>query len=364
LVELIEEPGTAWEACEASLDARGTPLPLYHRAVWARAKSQSGTRSSLLVVRDVAGECRAGVAIESASSRALPGHRMLSIVHLGLGSGGLDETALEEVLTQIVRSARSDRSVLRINTEVFALDPSSLRATADALQRQGFVQVPATRTYERTLLLDLAPSEDELFARIHKNARQGVRNIARFPVKLGIADSPSLAERLQQLSDETRGRSGGDARVLDWPAFIEMSKEAPQLSRIATLERTDRPRPDSLLAFAWACIHGEIAEYSESGSTRADDLKVSTSYALLWDLIVWSRRSGARWFDLGGITSGATHSDDPLGGISDFKRRFSQNDVEVGQEWEFYPHPARARAARVVSRSADVLRSGLKWIRR
>jgi DNA-binding MarR family transcriptional regulator len=364
LIDMIEEPGAAWEACEIELASRGAALPLYHRAVWARAGLRSGVHTTLLVVRDAIGGCRAAVAIESARSRSLPGHRLLSILRLGIGAGGLDESALDEVLGKIAEISRDDRSILRINTEVFALDQSSLVGTAAALARNGFVKIPASRMYERTLLLDLEPTEEELFARIHKNARQGVRNISRFPVKVGTAESTQLAERLQELSDETRARSGGSARMLDWKSLIQMSNEAPHLSRIATLERTDRSRPEAILAFAWACVHGDVAEYCESGSTRADDLKVSTSYALLWDLILWSRRSGARWFDLGGITGGATHSDDPLGGISDFKRRFSQHEVEVGQEWELHPHPARATAARVISRSADALRSSLKWMRR
>jgi lipid II:glycine glycyltransferase (peptidoglycan interpeptide bridge formation enzyme) len=142
-----------------------------------------------------------------------------------------------------------------------------------------------------------------------------------------------------------------------------MSQRAPELSRIAILERTDQTGPERVLAFAWGCMHGEVAEYSESGSTKSNDLKVSTSYALLWDLIRWARAGRARWFDLGGVTSGATHSDDPLGGISDFKRRFSKREVEVGQQWELYPHPARAKVATFLSRSADLLRSTTKWMR-
>jgi hypothetical protein len=180
---------------------------------------------------------------------------------------------------------------------------------------------------------------------------------------VSTATSLSLAARLQQLSDETRARTGGAQRPLDWKAILEMSAQAPRLSRIAILERTDRAGPDRILAFAWGCLHGGVGEYSESGSTRADDLKVSTSYALLWDLIIWARKGGAHTFDLGGVTSGITHSEDPLGGISDFKRRFSQREVEVGAEWELVPRPRRAMVAGLVSGAASVLRSAKSWRR-
>lgn len=357
------EPGAAWQQCEAALDARGAPLPLFHRATWARAINTSGARCSFIPVRGADGTCRAGFAFESHRSRALPWHQLISIRRLGIDSGGLDESALEAALAVLCTHVGRDRSVLRVTAEVFAIDAESRLRTSEALHRHGFLQVPATRTYERTLVVDLVPHEDVLLGRFHKNARQGIRNIARYPVIVTSAESVSVAPRLRELSDETRQRTGGEPRHLDWKSLITMSAAAPHLSRIAILRRTDVSESEGVLAFAWGCMHGGVAEYAESGSTRADDLKVSTSYALLWDLMRWARGNGAHWFDMGGITGGATHSEDPLGGISDFKRRFSQHEIEVGQQWELEPHPARAAAARVVSRSADVLRLGTKWIR-
>lgn len=358
MIELIESPAAAWESCEATLDALDTPLPLYHRAIWARQRMVSGVQCSLLSISSSGNDgCRAAFAIESSPSRALPGHRLLSVVRLGAGAGGLDASTLDAGLAHLSALARKDRSVLRASIEVFSLDPEARHLTAESLARNGFVQVPSSRTYERTLVLDLAPSEDQLFAGLHKTARRQIRSISRFPVVVSTATSTSLAERLQELDDETRARTGGSHRRLDWRSIIEMSAQNPQLSRIAILERTDRPGSARVLAFAWGCAHGDVCEYSESGSTRADDLKISTSYALFWDLIIWARKGGARSFDLGGVTSGVAHSEDPLGGISDFKRYFSQREVQVGEEWELVPRPRREMAARVVSRAAGVLRA-------
>lgn len=363
LIKIIEGPDAEWESCESTIDALGTPLPLYHRAIWARQRMASGVKCALVSIASPPGGCRAAFAIESSASRALPGHRLLSVARLGIGAGGLDESAMSEGLSYLGTLAREDRSVLRASVEVFSLDAGLRRLTAESLSRNGFVRIPTSRTYERTLVLDLAPTEEQLFAGLHKNARGRIRSVARLPVKVSTAISMSLAARLQELSDETRARTGGGQHQLDWNAIIEMSAEAPQLSRIAVLERTDRTGPDRILAFAWGCLHGDVGEYSDSGSTRADDLKVPTSYALLWDLIIWARRGGAYTFDLGGVTSGITSTiEDPLGGISDFKRRFSQREVEVGEEWELVPRPRRAMVAAIVSRAAGALRSAKSWI--
>jgi lipid II:glycine glycyltransferase (peptidoglycan interpeptide bridge formation enzyme) len=262
----------------------------------------------------------------------------------------------------IAAQARSDSSILRLTVESFALDTGARVQTSARLRHHGFQEAAPTRIYQRTLMIDLVPEEEAILAAFHKNARQGIRNVTRYPVVVTTADSVELASRLQELGDEALRRTGGESQQLDWSSLIRMSAAAPNLSRIAVLQRTDRTGPESVLAFAWGCVHGEIAEYSVSGSARVDDLKVSTSYALLWDLIRWAKLGGARWFDLGGITSGSTHSDDALGGISDFKRRFSQREVEVGGQWQLEPRPGRAAAARMISRGANLLRRTAKHV--
>jgi lipid II:glycine glycyltransferase (peptidoglycan interpeptide bridge formation enzyme) len=70
----------------------------------------------------------------------------------------------------------------------------------------------------------------------------------------------------------------------------------------------------------------------------------------------WARRSGARWWDFGGITEGHRGSDDPVGGISDFKRHFSTTVQQVGERWVLEPSPVRSGLARGVSAFATAIR--------
>lgn len=364
MVELIREPGGAWAECEDALDRRGTPLPLFHRSIWASTIAARGGRSLFFSILDDDNTCRAGFSAESWASRAMPGHRLLSVARLGVGTAGLDAASLDAGLARLVAHARDEQSVLHIRVGVFALAPEDRVTTSEALRRHGFLQAPRSRSYERTLVVDLTPDPETLLAGFHYNARRRIRNVAKFPVRLATADSVTLAARLQELGDETHRRTGGESRPVDWVSLIQLSNEAPHLSRIAILERTDREGPSAVLAFAWGCMQGRVVEYSEAGSTHPPDMKVSTSYALMWDLISWARRSGAHTFDLGGVTPGGSLGDDPLGGISDFKRNFSQLEVEVGSEWHFEPRPRRAAAARAISRTAAILKRGASWIGR
>jgi hypothetical protein len=362
--ELISEPGAAWENFETALGSEGVSLGLYHRRCWADARGAAGVRSSLVAIRDDHGGPHAAFAVESRPTRALRGHRILAVSRLGIGENGLDDESLPCGLAELIALARADKTVLKVIIDSFSVESDWLMRTGDALRNAGFRENPPQRTYAQTLLLDLEPNEEELLAGLHKSARRNIRDAAKFPVVVESPSGPEVADRLQMLDDETRARTGGDARAMDWASTIRMTLAAPHLSRVSMIRRTDRPGLDGILAYSWACMHGSVAQYSESGSTRADDLKLPLSYVLLWDLIRWARSNGASYFDLGGVTKGTQGSGDPLGGISDFKRRFSPFEYDVAQEWSFEPHPARAATAKAVSGGARLLRQAARHLRR
>ncbi|MEQ1517350.1 MAG: GNAT family N-acetyltransferase [Usitatibacteraceae bacterium] len=225
-----------------------------------------------------------------------------------------------------------------------------------------------SRRYGRTLLVDLRPEEAAVFANLGKTARQNIRVAGKRPVIVECAVDPSIAGRLSQLQAETWKRTGAQSRPIDWVSRIELSKAEPHLSRVCVLRRTDRKGSDAIIAYAWGCMHGQIAEYASAATAtdlrRAGEQSIPACYPLVWDLMRWGRRNGAEWFDLGGVTAGTQKSADPLGGISDFKRYFTQNEVEVGQQWELALLPARvaiAQAASTLARRGAALIGGRIW---
>ena len=109
------------------------------------------------------------------------------------------------------------------------------------------------------------------------------------------------------------------------------------------------------MAYAWSGLHGDFAGYDGGASARIPGVNVGLSYPLLWDLMRWSKSLGAEWFDMGGVSLGGLHSDDPVGGISDFKRYFSKDIGTVGEDWTVEPHPSASMVARFVSASARLL---------
>jgi hypothetical protein len=287
------------------------------------------------------------MAVTSHRSRALPGFRLLRAERVDPAS---DTAAANCALQTIADLARRPLSrVLRVYIELFSRDDRARASAAAALRASGFRRAPEHRSYRETLFIDLSGDEERVFARLHATGRRHVRAVGRAPVEIRPITDPSLAPRLEILLRETFARTHGTYVGENWPAIVRFSEREPGLSRIAGLFRSDDPGPDGLLAFAWGRMHGDHADYATGASTRPSDIRTPLGYGTIWDLVRWAKREGATWFDLGGITPGTHGSDDPLGGISDFKRYFGGTFDEVGDEWILEPHSIAAKVAAIVS---------------
>jgi hypothetical protein len=205
-------------------------------------------------------------------------------------------------------------------------------------------------------VVDLTPTEEQIFASFRSSARRNVRQLEKHPLEIRSIDH-SYIGRLEQLTIETLRRTDGTYVPQDWSARIALSQSHPHLSRISGVFRTDREGPEALLSFMWGAMHGDHGQYRDGASTRGES-RVPLSYALMWDLVRWAKQQGAFWFDLGGVTDGHEgDTTDLLGGISDFKRHFTARTERVGNGWVLNAMTLRARVARGLVQVRSRMRS-------
>jgi Acetyltransferase (GNAT) domain len=348
-VELIRDESAEWDAHERSLAAAGVRLALPHRAVWKLARK--GVESLRVLLRGPDGSCAGAFVIQAGLSRAVPGFRVLRVERFG---EALPRGLWAAAVDALMEVAHRERRVLRLTVEVFSRDREARSGLGELLAAAGFVRAPTARNWSTTLVLDLQPSETELFASFSASARRGIRSVQQHPLQVRVVDDCRLGDRLEALSRETRARTGGRYQALwDWAGVIELSRRVPDAARLVGMFRTDREGPDALLGFSWGWWNGQSVSYFAGASSRPTDLgRVHIGYPLMWDLIVWAKQTGAAWFDLGGVTAGTASSGDPLGGISDFKRLFAKQTAEVADDWVLEPRKFVARLAGLVSTGA------------
>jgi len=328
---------------EHELLDRGICLPLPQRSLWAA--NAYPWKPLFLLIRDGSGQACGGVGIEKIRSRTMPGHSILRVRRFG---ENLSPQCCRFALEALTRLAHTEPRILRVQIHLFSLHRRG--EMSKDFQEQGFLETSPPSSYRYTLIVDLTPTEDDIFASFGKSARNRVRESIKKSLQSAPLENPSFAARIAEQQREAVHRTGGRVASLNWEGVLKMSREHPGLSKVFGAFVGDEQQPESMRAFAWACNHGDHVEYHAAGSTRTSDSRLPFGYSLVWAMIRWAKSAGAHWFDMGGVSLGENGS--ALDGISDFKRFFSQDLVEVGAEWALEPHPLRAGIARTVSRNA------------
>ncbi len=343
-VELFEALGPERAHCEATLLAAGLPLAVQHRTEWARA--QPRRTLWLLAVRAPRSGYQAGFAVEVSRSRAIPGHLLLRVEKFG---AALSDGAREAGLRALAHLAWSRARVLRVYVEVYTRDPGVREQIGRVLRQLRFRSAAQPRTYRHTVWVDLEPDEDRILASFRPSTRRNIRQMAKHPFEVRAIVDPALRDRVEVLLRESLARTGGPPQQEDWEAVQALSIRCPQLSRLAGVFRTDIAGPEALVAVAWGLNHGDYVDNPATGMTRLPGSRAPLTYALIWDLIQWAKRVGARWFDLGGVTLAEGGTGDSLRGISAFKRGFSDTIATVGEEWTLEPNLVHGRLATALS---------------
>jgi lipid II:glycine glycyltransferase (peptidoglycan interpeptide bridge formation enzyme) len=274
--------------------------------------------------------------IQLVRTRALPGARIVRVPRFGRGLSDADLATAVDAL----RSIADETRVVRVHVEIYADDPDEHAAIERMLSSAGFSRTDETRSYTHTLWMDLEPSEDDLLSGIHRSARRNVRLPARRGFVIEPLGQGTSVQNLSDLYAEAFESTGSDVPVVDWGGWLELATRRPDLLHMVGMRHEEEAE---WIGFAVGVSHGDVVEYHHAASTRRRETNVPLLYSPLWELIRWGKSCGARWFDFGGVTIEHPDGEDPLAGISDFKRFFCRTLVEVGGEWTLDPPSVAGR---------------------
>jgi lipid II:glycine glycyltransferase (peptidoglycan interpeptide bridge formation enzyme) len=232
-------------------------------------------------------------------------------------------------------------------------------AVREDLQLRGWVYSGEQVQFRNTVMLDLAPSEDELLARMKQKTRYNVRLASRKGVEVRqgtIGDLPLL----YKLYAETSRRDGFAIRDQAyyenvWTRFLDIHAAR------------DVPRAELLVGH----VDGEIAAavflfffaerayylYGMSGAAHRDKMP---NHLLQWEAIKLAKRRGCRVYDLWGAPDEMDGSD-PLWGVYRFKEGFGGRVVRTMGAWDY---PTSKVSYGLYTRGVPRLMKVMRWLGR
>lgn len=169
-----------------------------------------------------------------------------------------------------------------------------------------------------TLIVDLADSVDQLFARLQKKTRYDVRRSLRMGLRVRPAvsrfDLASFFEVYRSRSEQKRFSGVGKEEFL---LLGERLLANPRLGVILISEMGEQ-----LAGGAVILRSGTTAHYTYGAINTLTAGTMPVSHALIWEAIVWARNCGCSHFDLGGFGSAGDS------GVRHFKAGFGGSYVE------------------------------------
>jgi lipid II:glycine glycyltransferase (peptidoglycan interpeptide bridge formation enzyme) len=298
-------------------------------SAWAEVKARNGWRAERHVVDGASGPL--GLQLLTLARRGIP----WAIGYAPRGPIGAveDREAIASLTAELRAAGRARRLVeIGVDPEVEVGHP-----LVAALLAAGWRPAPSLQP-DRSRLLDLTPSEDELWAGVRSKWRQYVNKARRGGVTVEDAGESGL-EAFYDIYLETGRRAGFVVRAPQayadvYRAFARGGRARLLLARLAD----GTPVATQILL---ACGRRVIEPYG--GMTEAG-AESRANYLLKWEAIRTSREHGFRTYDMWGLA----HP-----GIEQFKAGFGGREAAYAGTFTLVLNPA-VREAVGIARRAQV----------
>lgn len=215
-----------------------------------------------------------------------------------------------------------------------------------------------TVTYDRTVIIDLTPTEDDIFAAFGKRRRTGIRKALR-DEHWELTDESDLSRdqfgELYAIYEETAQRD--DFGLYEADTYYAMVEALRPYARVFVARRTDAGTPDAPAtpgrAVAWVIVTVfDGAAMSYYAGADAEARRTNAVMLLRWHVMRTLKAEGVRSYDFMGVDSARAPQ---LASVGDFKRQFGPESAVDGA-WDLPVKPWRYRALRLALRLKRALR--------
>lgn len=299
----------------------GTPLPIEQAPVWAHFDARVAGREhwGRLVYEDDAGPA----AVVSLTKVHGPG----GTTHLWAKNGPVWlveptaalETDLRRRLVASLREVDPRLVFVRLHARYEAID---LRPVLQGI------------TYDRTVVVDLDRSEDDVFAAMKQQGRRAIRKALKDESLVATEETGLGPEEFAELYDvfvETGEREGFGPHPAQ--RYLDMLQTlGPEHARVFVTRRDGR-----VLAWALVVVNDGAALYSV-GASNAEARQAYAADLLHWTVIRTLRDEGVTSYDLAGAGSERFPG---LNGLTQFKTKFEKDVTDVSPAWDL---PVRPKA--------------------
>ncbi len=185
--------------------------------------------------------------------------------------------------------------------------------------------------------LDLTQNEDRLLQNMHPKTRYNIRVAKKHNVVIKEDNSPQAFENYLNLTFETAKRQQFFAHT---PLYHRQMWETLYKSGIAHLFTASYGNHGQNLNFVnWIVFLFHDVLYYPYGASSNKFRNLMASNLLMWEVIRWGKKNGAKKFDMWGALGPNPSPKDPWFGFNRFKEGYGPKLVEFTGSFDLVIHP-------------------------
>jgi lipid II:glycine glycyltransferase (peptidoglycan interpeptide bridge formation enzyme) len=167
-----------------------------------------------------------------------------------------------------------------------------------------------------TFQLDLSLSKDQLFANLQSKTRYNVNLAYKKGVKIFENSTEEGMEQYIQILEETKSRQGFYAHTPDYFRKIWKSFGKSGAVKIFNAVYQDT------IVVSWIMFLFNDVLYYPYGASRSIHRNVMASNLMMWEMITWAKKQGAKIFDMWGSLGPEADRSHPWYGFHNFKKGY------------------------------------------
>lgn len=199
--------------------------------------------------------------------------------------------ALEKLYKEYVEKRKL---VLRIASNQFVENETNFSKIFNDLGFKIF------KSQVKTIVIDLTPDEETLRSNFRKKWRYSLKQAEKKGLTVIKGSDDSLFDEFIKIYHEMHGRKNFEESV-DVENFKKVNAD---LCKENKMQIFICKHDETVLSAMVTTAFGNSGIYLLGGST-SEGLKMSSSYLLQWETMMWLKQNGKKWYDLGGIDATA-----------------------------------------------------------
>lgn len=280
---------------------------VFQSAKLAESKRNNGWTPRYLFVNDIA---------VTVLEKSVPLHG--NFWYLPKGPGVTNFNDLQPLLPELKAFAAS-RGVfaVKIESEIAESDE-----TTTQLLKAGLVKTSAVQPNNSTVIIDLAPTLDEIMAAFNQKGRHAINRAERDGVTTEVVELSDANMHIMYdlLAETAAGRFDSSLRSFEyyksfWKNFAAGGKGALFFAYL----------DGKVVAAAYSMYLGQKGLYKDGASVR-EKTAYGASHRLQWQIIQWMKERGVTSYDLCGAphSSAINDTSHPFYGVGRFKTSFNK----------------------------------------